>query len=96
MNFILWLIIFCEVAFWVVILLGLVTRYVFRQKKLGLFFLALTPVVDLILLVATTMDLMNGATAEIPHAIALQSIFQFLLYLEEACLVGQMIDLDIM
>lgn len=70
MNFILWLIIFCEFAFWVVILLGLVTRYVFRQKKLGLFFLALTPVVDLILLVATTMDLMNGATAEIPHAIA--------------------------
>ena len=33
MNFILWLIIFCEVAFWVVILLGLVTRYVFRQKN---------------------------------------------------------------
>lgn len=70
MNFIVWLIIFCEVAFWVVILLGLVTRYVFKQKKLGLIFLALTPVIDLILLITTAVDLMNGATAETPHAIA--------------------------
>lgn len=70
MNFIVWLIIFCEVAFWVVILLGLVTRYIFKLKKLGLFFLALTPVIDLILLITTAIDLMNGATAETPHAIA--------------------------
>lgn len=70
MNFIVWLIIFCEVAFWVVILLGLVTRYILKRKTLGLFFLALTPLVDLILLITTTVDLMNGATAETPHAIA--------------------------
>lgn len=70
MNFIVWLIIFCEVAFWVVILLGLVTRYIFKLKKLGLFFLALTPVIDLILLITTAIDLMNGATAATPHAIA--------------------------
>lgn len=70
MNFIVWLIIFCEVAFWVVILLGLVTRYILKQKTLGLFFLALTPVIDLILLITTGIDLMNGATAATPHAIA--------------------------
>ncbi len=70
MNFIIWLIIFCEVAFWVVILLGLVSRYILKQKALGLFFLALTPVIDLILLITTSVDLMNGATAETPHAIA--------------------------
>ncbi|MDW4075948.1 hypothetical protein QI255_12230, partial [Staphylococcus saprophyticus] len=70
MNFIVWLIIFCEVAFWVVILLGLVTRYILKQKTLGLLFLALTPVIDLIILITTSIDLMNGATAEIPHAIA--------------------------
>ncbi|MGI2278075.1 hypothetical protein [Staphylococcus cohnii] len=70
MNFIVWLIIFCEIAFWVVILLGLVTRYILKQQKLGFFFLALTPVIDLILLITTVVDLMNGATAEMPHAIA--------------------------
>lgn len=70
MNFIVWLIIFCEIAFWVVILLGLVTRYIFKRKNLGLFFLALTPVLDLILLVSTILDLYHGATAELPHAIA--------------------------
>ncbi|WP_398574474.1 hypothetical protein [Staphylococcus equorum] len=70
MNFIVWLIIFCEVAFWVVMLLGLVTRYILKQKTLGLFFLALTPVIDLILLITTGIDLMNGATAATPHAIA--------------------------
>lgn len=70
MNFIVWLIIFCEVAFWIVILMGLVTRYILNRKKLGFFFLALTPVIDLILLLATSLDLMKGATAESPHAIA--------------------------
>lgn len=70
MNFIVWLIIFCEVAFWIVILLGLITRYILQQKTLGLFFLALTPIIDLILLITTGIDLINGATAETPHAIA--------------------------
>lgn len=65
MNFIVWLIIFCEIAFWVVIILGLVTRYILKQQKLGLFFFALTPIVDLILLITTVVDLMNGAIAEI-------------------------------
>ncbi|ALY27004.1 hypothetical protein SAGV51_03332 [Staphylococcus aureus] len=37
MNFIIWLIIFCEIAFWFVILLGLVTRYILNQQTLGLF-----------------------------------------------------------
>lgn len=70
MNFVAWMIVACEIAFWVVIILGLVTRYVFKQNKLGLFFLALTPVVDLILLITTGIDLYNGATATQAHAIA--------------------------
>lgn len=70
MNVIVWLIIFCEVAFWIVILLGLITRYILQQKTLGLFFLTLTPIIDLILLITTGIDLINGATAETPHAIA--------------------------
>ena len=70
MNFVAWMIILSEVGFWVVIALGLFTRYVFKRKKLGLFFLALTPVIDLILLAATSIDLYNGATATKIHGIA--------------------------
>ncbi|MEK4487603.1 hypothetical protein MHH81_18980 [Psychrobacillus sp. FSL H8-0484] len=70
MNFIAWTIIACEVGFWVVILLGLITRYIFKREKLGLFFLALTPVIDLVLLAITAIDLYNGAIATLAHAIA--------------------------
>ncbi|MDI2585870.1 hypothetical protein OR571_01670 [Psychrobacillus sp. NEAU-3TGS] len=70
MNFIAWTIIACEVGFWVVILLGLITRYILKKERLGLFFLALTPVIDLILLAITSIDLYNGATATLAHAIA--------------------------
>lgn len=70
MNFIAWTIVACEIGFWVVILAGLVTRYLFNRKRLGLFFLALTPVVDLVLLLVTAADLYNGATATQVHAIA--------------------------
>lgn len=70
MNFIAWTIIACEVGFWIVILLGLITRYIFKRERLGLFFLALTPVIDLILLAITATDLYNGATATTVHVIA--------------------------
>lgn len=70
MNFIIALIIACEVAFWIVIIAGLMSRYVWNRAKLGVFFLALTPVIDLILLIATSIDLYNGATATIAHGIA--------------------------
>ncbi|WP_342599394.1 2TM domain-containing protein [Psychrobacillus sp. FSL H8-0483] len=70
MNFIAWTIIACEVGFWVVILLGLISRYIFKREKLGIFFLALTPVIDLVLLAITAIDLYNGAIATLAHAIA--------------------------
>ncbi|MCP3027360.1 hypothetical protein [Halobacillus sp. A5] len=70
MNIIGWMIVACEIGFWIVIGLGLVMRYVFNQKKLGLFLLALTPVIDLVLLVTTTVDLYHGSTATMAHAIA--------------------------
>lgn len=70
MNVITWTIITCEISFWVIILLGLTTRYLFKREKLGFFFLALTPVIDLILLIVTSTDLYNGAIATNVHAIA--------------------------
>ena len=70
MNFVAWTIVACEIGFWVVILLGLITRYLFKRERLGFFFLALTPVIDLLLLIVTATDLYNGATATQAHAIA--------------------------
>ncbi len=60
----------CEITFWIVIILGLVTRYVFKKQTLGLVLLALTPVIDILLLIVTGVDLYNGATATIVHGIA--------------------------
>ncbi|SDW20699.1 hypothetical protein SAMN05421781_0838 [Marinococcus luteus] len=70
MNLILLLIIGIEIAFWIVIAAGLIVRYVFQMPRLGLFFLALTPVLDLVLLIAASVDLMRGALATTAHAIA--------------------------
>ncbi|RKD25796.1 hypothetical protein BEP19_02325 [Ammoniphilus oxalaticus] len=70
MNFVAWMIIASEIGFWIVIVLGLVTRYVLKRNKLGLLLLALTPVIDLILLLATSVDLYRGATATTMHALA--------------------------
>jgi hypothetical protein len=70
MNFIGWMIVLCEVAFWVVILTGLSLRYLFNLKKLGFFFLALTPLIDLILIAITSFDLYRGATATVAHGLA--------------------------
>ena len=70
MNWIAWMIVACEIGFWVVIALGLAVRYGLGKERLGLFILALTPVVDLVLLAVTSVDLYRGATATIAHALA--------------------------
>lgn len=70
MNFVAWMIVACEVAFWVVIILGLTVRYLLRKERLGFLLLALTPIIDLMLLVITGFDLYRGATATPAHAIA--------------------------
>ena len=33
MNFIAWTIVACEIGFWVVIALGLITRYIFKRER---------------------------------------------------------------
>lgn len=67
---ILTIVIACEIGFWVVIALGLLARYALRWKRTGAVLLALTPVVDVVLLVATAIDLRNGATASFAHSLA--------------------------
>ncbi|KGP72796.1 hypothetical protein [Pontibacillus yanchengensis] len=65
-----WLIVACEIGFWLFIVFGLVTRYIWNKKKLGLFLLALTPVIDIVLLVVTGIDLYYGSKATVIHGLA--------------------------
>ncbi|MFD2044289.1 hypothetical protein ACFSTA_10385 [Ornithinibacillus salinisoli] len=65
-----WLIIACEIGFWVFVLAGLVARYIFQKNKLGAILLICTPLVDVLLLVATVVDLKDGAVATTVHGIA--------------------------
>ncbi|WP_435923288.1 hypothetical protein [Paenibacillus sp. DYY-L-2] len=64
------LIIGCEIAFWVLVLAGLSARYLLKRKKTGAWLLIATPIVDLILIAATVIDLKNGAVATFTHGLA--------------------------
>ncbi|WP_017811664.1 MULTISPECIES: hypothetical protein [Paenibacillus] len=65
-----YLIVACEVLFWVFVIGGLAARYVLGAKRLSTFLLICTPLIDLVLLIAAFMDLRNGATATMAHGIA--------------------------
>ncbi|MEJ2854364.1 MULTISPECIES: hypothetical protein [unclassified Saccharothrix] len=60
----------CEVGFWVVLGLGLLARYVLRMRKVGGVLLVCTPLVDVVLLVATVVDLRGGGEATTVHGLA--------------------------
>ena len=59
-----------EIAFWVILLGGLIARYVLRRPRLGAALLVATPLVDVVLLGFTVLDLRNGATASVAHSLA--------------------------
>lgn len=63
-------IVVCEIAFWVVLLAGLVARYLLRRLRVGAVLLAGVPLTDLVLLVASMLDLRAGATAGTSHSLA--------------------------
>jgi hypothetical protein len=60
----------CEVGFWIVLVGGLLARYVWGARRLGLVLLAAVPAIDLALLVATAVDLRSGAVASQAHGLA--------------------------
>lgn len=64
------LIVGCEVAFWLVLLLSLVARYVLDQVALSRWLLRSLPLIDLMLLVFTALDLEGGTTATFAHGLA--------------------------
>jgi len=60
----------CEIAFWVVLGAGLASRYLLRRRRVSTVLLLCVPLVDLVLLVATVIDLSRGATAGFAHGLA--------------------------
>lgn len=64
------LIIVCEVGFWVLLAGGLSLRYLARMPRAGAAVLLMEPVLELVLLIATAIDLKNGAQADMKHGIA--------------------------
>ncbi|MFD3538787.1 hypothetical protein ACFWUQ_04720 [Streptomyces sp. NPDC058662] len=64
------LIIACEVGFWVLLAAGLALRYLARKPVLGAAVLLCEPLLELVLLVVTTLDLKNGAAPDWKHGVA--------------------------
>src|SRR5262245_37285979 len=64
------LILACEVGFWILLVSGLAARYLWRRRRLSTVLLAAVPLVDLVLLAATVVDLQRGATAGFAHGLA--------------------------
>lgn len=67
MNYLLLMIVFCEIGFFLLVFLGLSMIYIFNLKELGLAFLGLTPLIYLILTVVTSVSLYQSATLTIIH-----------------------------
>lgn len=64
------LIVACEVGFWVALLLALAFRYLLRNGRLSHALLFCLPLIDVLLLVFTALDLRRGATATFAHGLA--------------------------
>ena len=65
-----WLIIGCEICFWLVLFLGLAARYLVRRKRISIILLLGLPVLDLALLGFTALDLRSGTPASFAHGLA--------------------------
>ncbi|RST19162.1 hypothetical protein E2C00_20685 [Streptomyces sp. WAC05374] len=64
------LIVVCEVGFWVLLAAGLATRYLLRMPRTGAALLLCEPLLEVVLLVVTAMDLRNGAEPSWKHGLA--------------------------
>ncbi len=64
------LIIACEVGFWVLLAAGLALRYLAKMPRTGAAVLLMEPVLELVLLIVTAIDLKNGASADWKHGLA--------------------------
>lgn len=64
------LILACEVGFWIVLLVALAVRYLLARERLSRALLLCLPLIDVLLLVFTAIDLRRGSTATFAHGLA--------------------------
>jgi hypothetical protein len=64
------LIVACEIGLWILLGLGLLARYLLRLRTLSTLLLAAIPLLDVVLVVAVTLDLMGGAEPRYVHGLA--------------------------
>ena len=60
----------CEIGFWVFVVGGLALRYLARLPRPSMVVLACVPLIDLVLLVAVTIDLAQGGDVGFAHRLA--------------------------
>ncbi|WP_049557876.1 hypothetical protein [Nonomuraea sp. SBT364] len=60
----------CEIGFWVLLGLGLASRYLWKRRRLSTALLVSVPLLDVVLLTAAVIDMRGGATADIRHGLA--------------------------
>lgn len=60
----------CEVAFWVLLAAGMTVRYLLRWRRTGAVVLAAVPLVDVVLLAASVIDLRTGGEPSFEHSLA--------------------------
>ncbi|MFF6983720.1 hypothetical protein ACFZAV_40080 [Streptomyces sp. NPDC008343] len=64
------LIVICEVGFWVLLAAGLALRYLLKMPRAGAALLLCEPLLELVLLIATAIDLKSGAEPDWKHGLA--------------------------
>ncbi|WP_206739177.1 hypothetical protein [Streptomyces sp. L2] len=64
------LIVGSEIAFWVLLVAGLLCRYALRRRRASVVLLLMVPAVDLLLFAASTADLVRGAAPTAAHGLA--------------------------
>ncbi|WP_232662842.1 hypothetical protein [Pseudonocardia sp. TRM90224] len=63
-------IIACEFGLWIMLAAGLAARYLLRLRRTSTVVLAGIPLLDVVLVIATVLDLHNGAEARAIHGLA--------------------------
>lgn len=69
-NLLYFLIIACEILFWVFLGVGLILRYIFKLQRVSTYLLYCVPLADLLLLLFSAIDLYGGASATFAHGLA--------------------------
>ena len=64
------IIIGCEIGFWILLALGLASRYLWGMRRLSTALLLAVPLLDVVLLVASIIDIRGGAQADWRHGLA--------------------------